>query len=159
MKFSKYFPYFIILILTCWLFAKGCNSAPQFSEPRIVFKDRIIKLTQQSDSTKAIANKQDTVRTKLIVKWRTKTKDSVVYKPCEELILICDSIIVVDSSQIASLRQVIKIDSSIIATQKIMLHSDSLDIKCLQKSIRKHKRQKVLIAGSLGVLLGLAVIR
>jgi hypothetical protein len=156
-KIKTFFPYLIILILVWWLLAKGCKEKPlSFSEPRIVFKDRIITLVNESDSTKSEVKKQDVIRIKQVIKWRDRVHDTV-FKECEELILICDTIIKIDSTQISTLKHVVTLSDSIIATQKIMLRNDSLDITGLKKSLKKQKRKTGLAVTGL-IIVGAAAI-
>lgn len=161
MRNIKYYIPFILvsIILIIVLFWKGCKEPePLYSKPRTVEKIKIVKWNKQEDSTKTQVKKQDSVRVKYIVKWR-ELKADTVYKECQELIVTCDTLIKVDSTEIASLKHVVSISDSIIKDQKLMLHNDSLDIFCLKKQIKKHRRQKALLATGLIVVGAGAVLK
>jgi hypothetical protein len=150
-QLSKYIPYFVILILALCLWFKGCNDKPQKFTNSELIKTNIKKLKVKKDSVKVEANKTDSIRTKIVIKWRAAKHDTI-YKECKELIVICDSIISVDSTHISQLRQVITLSDSIIDNQKIIIHNDSIDKIALIKWGKKQRRQKNL------ALLGLILV-
>ena len=64
-----------------------------------------------------------------------------------------------DSSQIATLKDVIKLDSNIIANYELVVHNDSLYIEQLKKDVkkqRKHKRAALIVAA---VFWGVAILK
>ena len=161
-QIKHYIPFIIIGVLLILLCFKQCNSVVKdylTTEQNNALKAINVILTKKEDSTKKEVKKTDSVRTKYVIKWRTKLHDTTIYKPCEELILICDSIIVVDSTEISQLRQVILYSDSIIVNQKVIIHNDSLDITCLKNSVKKQRRQKNLALLGLGVLGGVLIIK
>jgi len=155
----KYFYLVIIAILLIILAFKSCGKQPQKFTNSELPKSRIVYVTKKKDSTNVAANVSEVVRVKYVTKWRTKLKDTIIYKECEELIIICDSIIKIDSTQISQLRQVITLSDSIILNQKIIIHNDSLDAICLKKAIRKQRRHKNLALIGLGVITALSVVK
>ena len=157
-QLSKFIPYIIILILAICLWFKGCNGKPQKFTNSELIKTNIKKLTVKKDSVKVEANKTDSIRTKIVIKWRAAKHDTI-YKECKELIVICDSIIKIDSTQISQLRQVITLSDSIIDNQKIIIYNDSIDKIALTKWGKKQRRQKNLALLGLGVLGGVLLIK
>ena len=157
-QLSKFIPYVIILILAISLWFKGCNGKPQKFTNSELIKTNIKKLTVKKDSVKVEANKTDSIRTKIVIKWRAAKHDTI-YKECKELIVICDSIIKIDSTQISQLRQVITLSDSIIDNQKIIIHNDSIDKIALTKWGKKQRRQKNLAFLGLGVLGGVLIVK
>lgn len=157
-QLSKFIPYIIILILAISLWFKGCNGKPQKFTNSELIKTNIKKLTVKKDSVKVEANKTDSIRTKIVIKWRAAKHDTI-YKECKELIVICDSIISVDSTQISQLRQVITLSDSIILNQKVIIHNDSIDKVSLTKWGKKQRRQKNLAFLGLGVLGGVLIVK
>lgn len=157
-QLSKYIPYIIILILTISLWFKCCNDKPKKFTNSELIKTNIKKLTVKKDSVKVEANKTDSIRTKIVIKWRAAKHDTI-YKECKELIIICDSIISVDSTQISQLRHVITLSDSIIDNQKIIIHNDSIDKIALTKWGKKQRRQKNLALLGLGVLGGMFLVK
>jgi len=156
-QIKYYIPYIIILVLALCLWLKGCDKPkPINSDP---VKTNIKKLEAKKSTNQIAANKSDSIVTKVIIRWRTKIKDSTVYVPCEELILICDTIIKEDSLQISQLRQVITLSDSIINEQKVIIYNDSIDKVCLTKWGKKQRRQKNLALLGLGVLCVLSVVK
>ena len=149
----------VIIILLLIIVFKSCdNNTQKFtnSEP---IKAKIKTLTKKSDSTKVEVKKTDSVRTKYIVKWRTKLHDTTIYRACEEVIIICDSIILVDSTEIGQLKQVITLSDSIIVNQKVMLYNDSLDLLAAKKYGKQQRIQKNLALLGLGVLGGMLLVK
>ena len=157
-QLSKFIPYVIILILAISLWFKGCNGKPQKFTNSELIKTNIKKLTVKKDSVKVEANKTDSIRTKIVIKWRAAKHDTI-YKECKELIVICDSIIKIDSTQISQLRQVITLSDSIILNQKVIIHNDSIDKVSLTKWGKKQRRQKNLAFLGLGVLGGMLLVK
>ena len=157
-QLSKFIPYVIILILATCLWFKGCNDTPKKFTNSELIKTNIKKLTVKKDSVKVEANKTDSIRTKIVIKWRAAKHDTI-YKECKELIVICDSIISVDSTQISQLRQVITLSDSIIDNQKIIIYNDSIDKIALTKYGKKQRRQKNLAFLGLGVLGGMLILK
>lgn len=152
-----YLPWVIILILAFLLRLKGCDKPNQINiEP---IKTNIKKLEVKKANKQIAANKTDSIRIKYVTKWRLKIKYSIVYKPCEELIIICDSIITTDSTQLSQLRQVITLSDSIILNQKIIIHNDSIDKVCLTKWGNKQRRQKTIALIGIGIISGLSIVR
>jgi hypothetical protein len=156
-QLSKYIPYVAILILAICLWFKGCNDTPIVKDNTTI-KTNIKKLTVKKDSVKVEANKTDLIRTKIVIKWRDAKHDTI-YKECKELIVICDSIITTDSTQISQLRHVITLSDSIIIKQKIIIYNDSVCQISLNKQIRKQRRQKNLAFLGLGVLGGMLLVK
>jgi hypothetical protein len=158
-KLLKYYiPYIIILILAICLWFKGCSDKPivKYNTP---VKTNIKKLEVNKVAEQVKANKTDSIRIKYVTKWRLKIKDSIVYKPCEELIIICDSIITVDSTQISQLRHVNLLNDSIITDYKVIHYNDSIDKVCLTKWGKKQRRQKTFALIGLGIISGLSIVR
>lgn len=157
-QIKYYIPYIIILILAVCLWFKGCGDK-SIEHNNTPIKTNIKKLEVKKATTQIAANKSDSIVTKVIIRWRTKIKDSTVYVPCEELILICDTIIKEDSLQITQLRQVITLIDSIINEQKVIIYNDSIDKVCLTKWGKKQRRQKNLALLGLGVLGGALLVK
>lgn len=157
-QIKYYIPYIIILILAICLWFKGCSDKPIVKDNTTI-KTNIKKLEVKKVAEQVKANKTDSIRIKYVTKWRLKIKDSIVYKPCEELIIICDSIITVDSTQISQLRHVNLLNDSIITDYKVMHYNDSIDKVCLTKWGKKQKRQKNLALLGLGVLGGVLLVK
>lgn len=114
------------------------------------------KLTKDSIRERIVY--KDRVKTEYVIKWRN-FKGKVDSIPCpealNEAIILTDSIIVVDSSLVASLKAELLIDSLIIKNQDSLIIQDSVKIAALNKEIKKHKRQKkfIILAGLTGWIL------
>ena len=159
---NKYISIGIITILSILLLITHCNK-PVIKpvDNTNIYKEAIKKYLSKKDSLDKLSKSQDSVRIEYITKWRTKIKyihDSI---PCDSALPIivnhCDSIIYHDSVYINTLKQIIKVDSSIIHNQKFIIFADSVKIDSLNKDIKKHKRHKKLLTGSL-ILTGAATI-
>lgn len=156
--FKKIIGYLVAIILTI-VIMRSCTKPKEILVPRDIFRDRIIDLNKSKDSTEAHAKYLDSVRVKVVYKYRTIKKDTVIYRACEELILVCDSIIVVDSTENASLRHINKLNDSIISDYKKIVHSDTLDINCLKKEIRKQKWLKRVIIAAWALREGAGIVK
>lgn len=151
--------YIIAIIVLTVVLTKTCSKPETILVPRDIYRTKIVELNKQADSTQLAANKQDSVVTKVITRWRTKTKDSLIYKECEELILICDTIIKIDSTEKASLRHLNNLQDSIIGNQKKIIQQDSCEIVGLKKDKRKLKTKNGLLLGGLIITSGAAVLK
>lgn len=135
----KYTIPFLIAIIIFLLF-KQCepDNEGKFNE------NKTDSLKQRIDTLNNFQSKlKDTIiyKEKVVYKWRNKYNetrhDSLM--PCEEKLIICDTLIQADSSLIKSLKDVIIIDSCIISTQSIVIKTDSVLIKQQKKQLRKQK--------------------
>lgn len=155
---QKIIGYLVAIILTIVIMKSCKNEAePLYSKPRIVIKKEIVELTKSVDSTKAIVKGIDSVRVKTIVKWRIKT--DTVHEACDTLVLICNEIIKIDSSEIASLKHITLLQDSIIDNQKELLKQDSTAIKHLTKANKKLKWQKRGIIAAWALREGAAILK
>ena len=157
-RFKEYVPFIIIAILLIIIVFKSCNSKPVEVHNNEPLKIKVKELTVKKDSSMVAANKSDTVRLKGIDRWH-KAKHDTLYLPCKELIVICDSIILIDSTEISQLKNVINYSDSIIVNQKVMLYNDSLDLLAAKKYGNKQRRQKNLALIGLGVITALSVVK
>lgn len=154
--FKNVFVWALVIAVCVLLFDKCGNEK---SVVQIQSSDSLKNVISQQyerriDSLKAIEHK-DSIRVEYVVKWR-KIKQDTEFLPCDSILTkivnLCDSIIYVDSSQIATLKNVISIDDSIIANYKKTTKQDSINIVLLNKEVKKHKKhKKFLFAGLIGV--------
>jgi len=155
--FAKLIFFASVLIVACVFMFKGCDEKHgTISTDRE--KDSLkLVLINQKDSVKMLLTdikKKDTIRVG-IVKYYRVVKTDTIFQVCEPIIKICDSIIVIDSSEIVDLKNVVKLDSGIIENYKKLAVIDSNTIVKLNKEVKKHKRHKHLLTGG---LIGLGVI-
>ena len=127
-----------------------------------ILKSVIQDLNNDRDSLLKITGKKDSVRTIYVTKWK-QLKGRIDSIPCDSAIVLavnmCDTIIMHDSSQIATLKDVIKLDSNIIANYEKVVKNDSLHIESLKKYVkkqRKHKKAALIVAAVFG---GLAILK
>ncbi len=127
-----------------------------------ILKSVIQDLNNDRDSLLKITGKKDSVRTIYVTKWK-QLKGRIDSIPCDSAIVLavnmCDTIIMHDSSQIATLKDVIKLDSNIIANYEKVVKNDSLHIESLKKEVKKHKRQKRAALIVAAVFGGIAIIK
>ena len=127
-----------------------------------ILKSVISELNNDRDSLLKVADKKDSTRIKYVDRWHT-LKGRIDSIPCDSAIVLvvnmCDTIIMQDSSQITTLKDVIKLDSNIIANYELVVHNDSLYIEQLKKDVkkqRKHKRAALIVAA---VFWGVAILK
>lgn len=151
----KYFPYLVIIILVIVLF-RNCGETEHIVNISPIKKE-IIKEKKAKDSIHEKVIYKDSIRTKIVVKWKVIRHDSLI--PCETKLVICDTLIEQDSGLISSLKAEILVDNLIIHNQDTIIKNDSIALK---KANRKLKRQKALtkliaLVGALGVIA--AIVR
>lgn len=112
-------------------------------------KETIKEDLKRKDSVKEVIVYRDSIRTKLVTKWRNRTDTLTI----TEVVNLCDSVILVDSSLIASLKNEINLGDSIIRNYRIVAVNDSNTIVRLNKDLRKQKR-KTKFAAAIAILLG-----
>lgn len=154
-----------VLIVACIFLFKGCDddhivvATPDKTDS---LKKVISAQERVTDSLLIIAKKKDSVRVEFVIKWR-KLKVDTAFIPCDsilpKIVNLCDSIIYVDSSEIATLKQVIKNDSSIIQNYKRVAINDSTTIVSLNKDIKKHKRHKRWLGIGMAAVGVIAIIK
>lgn len=141
----------IILLLT-----KGCSNEPVQS----IDKNKIVELKGDKDSIRERIVYKDRIKTEYVVKWRN-FKGKVDSIPCpdalNQAIILTDSIIVVDSSLVASLKAELFVDSLIIKNQEELITQDSIKIVSLNKEVKKQNRRKKLWR-SVSIALGVVAI-
>lgn len=107
-----------------------------------------------------LAGHKDSIRIQYVTKWR-KMKQDTAFIPCDsilpQIVNLCDSIILVDSSQIATLKNIVALDDSIISNYKKVTKNDSLLIVSQAKDIKKHKR-RIIGSAAIGSLFGIIAI-
>lgn len=142
----------VIILLMMALALKFCNKPipykPVEIKQEVKTRDSIIKVVEYKDS----------IRTVYVTKWR-KIKVNPDSLPCDtfvhEIIAVCDTFIMIDSSEIVSLKGVIRQDSIIQAKQSDKISSDSLTISKLNKRLKRQKTVTKLAFGA-GAVLGVA---
>lgn len=150
---------FICALIGFWI--PKCSSEPIVVNSNPI-KATIKKQKLKADSLDKASDKTDSVRIVYVTKWRTlKPKlDSI---PCPEaladIIILTDSIITVDSTQISELNAELFVKDLIIANQDTLLKNDSIAIKKLTKKLKWQKVKTKAVAVGMGVLLGLSLIR
>lgn len=118
-----------LTLVIIWLL-RSCESKPiQVNTPR-------------QDSFRTVIKYHDSTRLHHINKWRTITRivDSVkCYEEIKYLIAECDTIIKIDSVQIASLKGLVRLDSNIQVILFKRIRSDSTLIVKLNKKVKRNK--------------------
>lgn len=154
-----------ILAVSLLLFRECKNNVPDL--PITPDKTDSLKkvnqaLEHQRDSLAEVAKKKDSIRVEYVTRWR-KMKTDTAYIPCDsilpKIVNLCDSIIYVDSSQIATLKQVISKDDSIIGNYKEIVKNDSTTIAGLNKEIKKHKKHKLWLGAGIIAAGVIAIIK
>jgi len=146
-----------VYIVVCIFMFKGCDDKHgtiSTDREKDSLKLALINEQHNVDSLLFAVKKKDTIRLG-IVKYYRVLKTDTIFQVCEPIIKICDSIIVIDSSEIVDLKNVVKLDSGIIENYKKVSVIDSNTIVKLNKEVKKHKRHKRLLCGG---LIGLGVI-
>lgn len=156
--FGKYFIYLCLILMGCLIMSlfKACGSNPEIPN------NNILKESIKKDSIKEVIIKQDSVRIEYITKWR-KLKADTIFMPCDtmlkKVITLCDTIIIKDSIQIASLKAEIVLSDTIIGKYKRVVKSDSIAICELRKDVKKERRKKNFFKVAGIIALGVAIVK
>lgn len=163
----------LIIALVCVLFNK-CEQKPtdiDFDVKKDSLVNDIRKKFDQKDSVKKETAKKDSVRIVYLTKWKeSKPKyiqmvDSLKLEQLDSIkkkvrIIVntirdeADQVIKADSSVIASLKHELKIDSGLFVSYKSLAKNDSIIIFKLKKEVKKQKRITKIIAAASAVVLG-----
>jgi hypothetical protein len=149
MEKPKYWIFIVFGLIVIWLTAlvHKCEHKPKpKTYVNFAIRDSIIKVVEYRDS----------IRTQTITKWRTvKVKPDSI--PCDTflqtVIQFCDTIISVDSAQIASLKGLVKQDSIIITGLVKRVNEDSIELMTVTKKLKRQKLYTKLSFGA-GLLSG-----
>jgi len=147
----------VAILVVCLLIFDKCNNKPEIVTYNDTdsLKQVIASQSRVKDSLLIAVKKKDTIRISIIKRYTTLKHDTIFKQVCAPIIKLCDSIILVDSSEIVDLKNVIKLDSGIIENYKKVAVIDSNTIVKLNKEVKKHKRHKRWLTGG---LIGLGVI-
>lgn len=147
----------VAVLVVCLLIFDKCNNKPEIVTYNDTdsLKQVIASQSRVKDSLLIAVKKKDTIRISIIKRYTTLKHDTIFEQVCAPIIKLCDSIILVDSSEIVDLKNVIKLDSGIIENYKKVAVIDSNTIVKLNKEVKKHKRHKRWLTGG---LIGLGVI-
>jgi hypothetical protein len=153
MEKPKYWIFIVFGLIVIWLTAlvHKCEHKPKpKTHVNFAIRDSIIKVVEYRDS----------IRTQTITKWRTvKVKPDSI--PCDTflqtVIQFCDTIISVDSAQIASLKGLVKQDSIIITGLVKRVNEDSIELVSMSKKLKRQKLYTKLSFGA-GVIVGGALM-
>ena len=80
---------------------------------------------------------RDSIRTKVVTKWKIIRHDSVI--PCETKLLVCDTLMLADSALISQLKADIEVGKSMFVLYEHKIEKDSVTIAKLNKKVRNHK--------------------
>lgn len=138
--YTKDFIFLIIIAFLLFTQIRHCSKPI----PTTPLKDLVKKQIQKKDSVQKIIIYRDSIRTKIIIKYRQIRHDSIT--PCEEKLVICDTVLVKDSALISEYKELKRVDSSIIHTQGLIIRRDSVVLndtcKYYRKKIRRLKWEK-----------------
>ena len=137
----------VIGCLIMWLF--------RCEKPQPEVKPVTITEFKVRDSIITQVKTHDVIRTKYIDKYHI-IHDSL---PCEEVLTLCDTILVKDSVLISALYAVISVDSTIISKQQAIHGMDSITIQDLHRDLRRQKRRTKLATLMAVIGWGVAAVK
>lgn len=131
----------LLLIIIGLVFLFKTCSRPLTPETPILAS--VKKDVEKRDSVKRDFRRSDSIRTVIVERWhKAKVKHDTV--PCEEhlatVINFCDTVIQADSVALLSAREIIRLDSNIIAGYEKKVEQDSVTIAKLTKKLKWQKR-------------------
>jgi hypothetical protein len=146
----------IVLALIISDMFKSCSKSEHIDINGTI-KAEIKKDILRKDSVKEVIVYRDSIRTKLVTKWRTIRHDSLI--PCEDKLIACDTLLVTDSLLISSLKHEIKLTDTIIRNYQKVVYNDSIVIIGLNRSIKKQRNKTKLAVLVAGLFAGFAIVR
>jgi hypothetical protein len=118
-------------------------------------KAEIKKDILRKDSVKEVIVYRDSIRTKLVTKWRNRTDTLTI----TEVVEVCNEVIESDSLLISSLKHEIKLTDTIIRNYQKVVYNDSLTINKLSKGLKRQKTKTKLALILAGIFGGVAIVR
>lgn len=143
----------LLIIIIADMF-KSCRKSEHDADISPI-KHRIIEDLKRKDSVKEVIVYRDSIRTKLVTKWRNRTDTLTIH----EVVNLCDSVIYVDSALISDLKHEISIDDTIIRNYQKVVYNDSIVIMGLNKSLVKQKRRTKIALIVAAIFGGVAVLK
>lgn len=138
---------FILLAICLMLLTRGCNKG-------VTYKPVTIE-TKRQDSFRTVIKWVDSTRITHLTKWHNMTRivDSTkCYTEIVHIIQECDTIIKIDSVEIASLKGLVRLDSNIQVILFKRIRSDSTLIVKLNKKVKRNRTiAKVAFITGLGL--------
>jgi len=146
----KYWIFIVFGLIILWL------TAITYKCEHKTKKTYVTNEIKKRDSIITVVKYRDSIRTQTITKWRTiKVKPDSI--PCDtflqHVITFCDTIISVDSAEIASLKGLVKQDSVIITGLVKRVNEDSIELMTVNKKLKRQKLYTKLSFGA-GCLIG-----
>ena len=136
-KIKNYLILGMAIVIALLFVFKGCGDSKR-TDVGVGIKPELIK----QDSFRTVIKWVDSVRVKEIVKWRNMTRitDSVkCYTEIIPFIQACDTIIKIDSVEIASLKGLVKLDSVVQVKLIVLLDSVVQVNKSLNKKVKRNR--------------------
>jgi hypothetical protein len=140
----------VLIVSVIVLSLSKCGSPDPVNFNTIEKKEVIVKQKRIADSLDRRSDISDSIRIVYVTRWR-KTKVRIDTIPCPEaladVLILTDSIIQIDSTQISQLNAEIFLKDLVIANQDTLLKIDSVTIRQKDKKIKRLKRQRNLAVG------------
>lgn len=144
----------VVLVIIVSDMFKSCRKSEHDADISPI-KHRIIEDLKRKDSVKEVIVYRDSIRTKLVTKWRNRTDTLTI----TEVVNLCDSVIYVDSALISDLKHEISIDDTIIRNYQKVVYNDSITIKSLSKSLKRQKVKTKLALIVAAIFGGVALVK
>ena len=147
----KYWIFIIFGLIILWLTAITYKCEHKQGKKTYVTSE-----LKKRDSIIEVVKYRDSIRVEYVTKWkRIKVKPDSI--PCDtflqHVITFCDTIIQVDSAEIASLKGLVKQDSIIITGLVKRVNEDSIELMTVTKKLKRQKLYTKLSFGA-GVIVG-----
>lgn len=164
----KYIIAFILGVVIAFFVGKSCQPiAKKININSDSLKAKIPVLNSERKKAKDTVIYRDSIRTKYVIMWKEVRHDSLI--PCQDKLLVADTLFTRDSSLISALREVIKVDSLLIRThenihsvdsaQLVQAHKTTQDtVNYYRRQVRRQKAQKWAILGLWGVREGSSLL-
>lgn len=128
---------FLLSVITALVILLACKSCDSDIPDHTDFRDSINLLKAKLKVHKDSIIYRDSVRTKIVTRWKTIRHDSLI--PCETKILVCDTLILADSALISQLKADIEVSKYLFSRYEEKIEQDSITIQKLNKKVKNRK--------------------
>jgi len=158
--------YIIIILLLLLITLHFCDKPKDINTKQTINVDSIKGVIRhefdEKESILKLVTNNVSVRVKEVIRWKY-LKAEVKTAPCDsilpQIVNVCDSIIVTDSTEISNLKHLNVVNDSIIGNYQKLVKNDSTQIISLKKEVKKQKRLKVIFAATAILFGGVAIFR
>ena len=143
----------ILAAIICVIVALSHCSHTPITIPVDLKKSVIIKEKHVADSIQTVIVYKDRIRVNDVHHYHSVRYDSLI--PCPDKLVVADTVVYIDSSEISSLKADLFVKGLIIANQDTVIRNDSIAYRKLARKLRWSRfktKVALVVAGGLGII-------